>query len=93
MQRKRVTPIGVLVHTNRKLCDMRLKELSRAIGVSFQFISNIEQGRAPLPWKFVPRVAKALGLSVHDVAQAALFSTHEWRQYSKLADKDKTHAA
>lgn len=49
-----------------------LSDIAEACGCSVQFISNIEHGRAPLPWDKVPMLAKVLKLPLGEVQAANL---------------------
>ncbi len=51
---------------------MGLSDVSKACGCSVQFISNIEHGRAPLPWEKTEQLAKALQIPLQELQAANL---------------------
>lgn len=56
--------------------------MAKACRCSIQFVSNIEHGRAPLPWDKVPSVASALGLPVDKVQAANLAVRSDFREFA-----------
>ena len=44
-------PLGTLIRTHRNHEGLSLAQVAKACDCSVQFISNIEHGRAPLPWE------------------------------------------
>ena len=72
---KAKSAIGRLIRTGRVRNGLGLQDLSKKLGVSLQFVSNIEQGRAPLPLRYATKVAKAIGEPSFKVVQAALSSS------------------
>lgn len=65
-------PLGDLVRKARLEQKLGLADLASSCDCSIQFISNIEHGRAPLPWNRVAILAKALKLPVNEVQAANL---------------------
>ena len=65
-------PLGDLIRKHRIEQKMGLSDLSKACGCSVQFISNIEHGRAPLPWEKSPHLAKVLKISLDEIQVANL---------------------
>lgn len=65
-------PLGDLLRQARLERQLGLADIARACQCSVQFISNIEHGRAPLPWDKVPALAQALGLAVDRIQAANL---------------------
>ena len=64
--------LGQLVRTQRHKLGLGLNDLARACDCSVQFISNIEHGRAPLPWDKAEALARALELRLEEVHAANL---------------------
>lgn len=64
--------LGYLIGTARASKKLSLKIVASALGVSVQFVSNIEHGRAPLPSKYVPTLSSLLGLSSDTLAATAI---------------------
>ena len=65
-------PVGDLIRKARLGKSLGLADVAKSCGCSVQFISNIEHGRAPLPWDKAPLLAKALELSLEDLQAANL---------------------
>ena len=65
-------PLGDLIRKHRLDHKMGLADVANACGCSLQFISNIEHGRAPLPWEKAPALAKVLKISVDEIQAANL---------------------
>ncbi len=62
-QRKaKQNPLGNLIRSRRMELGLGLSDVARSCRCSVQFISNIEHGRAPLPWTKVAGLAKVLKL-------------------------------
>lgn len=78
----KVGTLGEMLWTARRNSGLGLKDVSKKLKLSVQFISHIEQGRAPLPAKYVVRIAKVLNLSQNTLAM--LGSQHASREYLKL---------
>jgi transcriptional regulator with XRE-family HTH domain len=66
-------PLGDLIRKHRLEKRMGLLDVAKACQCSVQFISNIEHGRAPLPWDKVDQLAGFLKIPVEQL-QAANFS-------------------
>lgn len=65
-------PLGYLIRRARLQQKLGLADVAQACRCSVQFISNIEHGRAPLPWNKASALAQALKLSLDDVKMANL---------------------
>jgi transcriptional regulator with XRE-family HTH domain len=63
-------PLGDLIRKHRLKRGMGLLDVAKACDCSVQFISNIEHGRAPLPWNKVDSLAKSLKVSKEDLQVA-----------------------
>ena len=65
-------PLGDLLRTHRMKLGLGLLDVAKACECSVQFISNIEHGRAPLPWSKIPKAAALLKVSVAELQSANL---------------------
>lgn len=74
-------PLGDLIRKTRLERGLGLSDLADACGCSVQFVSNIEHGRAPLPWEKVPALAKALRIPEKDLEAANLSVRADFRQF------------
>jgi len=70
--KKSYGPLGDLVRNARLGLKLGLADLAKSCDCSVQFVSNIEHGRAPLPWDKVATLAKAIKVSVNEVQAANL---------------------
>src|SRR6185437_1654039 len=80
-------PLGDLIRKNRLKRQLGLSDLARTCGCSVQFISNIEHGRAPLPWDKVKGLAQFLKLPIEDVRAANLAVRSDFKQFAGLERK------
>lgn len=60
-------PLGDLIRQRRHEMKAGLSDVAKACRCSVQFVSNIEHGRAPLPWDKVPLMSKFLGISIEQL--------------------------
>lgn len=74
-------PLGDLIRKNRLDKGLGLLDVARACDCSVQFISNIEHGRAPLPWNKVPMIAKFLGIAAEELQAANLAVRSDFRSF------------
>lgn len=72
-------PLGDLIRKHRLDLQLGLADVAKACDCSVQFISNIEHGRAPLPWNKAPKLGKALGISVAEIQAANLAIRADFR--------------
>ncbi|HTL11805.1 MAG TPA: helix-turn-helix transcriptional regulator [Bdellovibrionota bacterium] len=63
-------PLADLIRGARLRLGLGLADVARSCGCSIQFISNIEHGRAPVPWDKAPPLARALGIPLPDLKAA-----------------------
>lgn len=59
-------------------------DVAEACGCSVQFISNIEHGRAPLPWDKVEALANFLKISVDELQAANLAVRADFKSFVSL---------
>jgi transcriptional regulator with XRE-family HTH domain len=74
-------PVGDLLRSHRLKLGLGLLDVAKACECSVQFISNIEHGRAPLPWSKIPQAAKFLKISVADLQAASLAIRSDFRGF------------
>jgi Helix-turn-helix domain len=74
-------PLGDLIRNQRISRGLGLLDLAKACQCSVQFVSNIEHGRAPLPWEKVPQLASALKLSVEQLEAANLAIRSDFKSF------------
>jgi transcriptional regulator with XRE-family HTH domain len=74
-------PLGDLIRQHRLKKGLGLLDVAQACECSVQFISNIEHGRAPLPWEKVEQVAKVLEIPVEEVQVANLAVRSDFQSF------------
>jgi transcriptional regulator with XRE-family HTH domain len=74
-------PLGDLIRQHRLAKGLGLAEVAQACGCSVQFISNIEHGRAPLPWEKAPLLAECLGVSLDSLQAANLSIRSDFKSF------------
>ena len=77
-------PLGDLIRKARLEKQLGLADVAKAVGCSVQFISNIEHGRAPLPWDKAPALATYLKVSVEELQAANLAIRSDFRTFVSL---------
>jgi transcriptional regulator with XRE-family HTH domain len=65
-------PLGDLIRKRRLENGLGLADVARAVKCSVQFISNIEHGRAPLPWEKAERLSTYLEIPMDELQAANL---------------------
>lgn len=85
-------PLGDLIRKNRLEKGLGLAEVAKACHCSVQFISNIEHGRAPLPWEKLPLVSNFLKIALEDLQAANLAVRSDFQSFVKTS-KNRTVAA
>ena len=74
-------PLGDLIRTHRLEKGLGLADVAKACQCSVQFVSNIEHGRAPLPWEKVGQLAHVLKIPVEDLQVANLAIRSDFRSF------------
>jgi len=74
-------PLGDLVRKHRLERGLGLSEVAKACGCSVQFISNIEHGRAPLPWDKAAQLANALKIPAEELQAANLAIRSDFKSF------------
>lgn len=74
-------PLGDLIRKHRLERGLGLADIAKACQCSVQFISNIEHGRAPLPWDKATRLAAVLKIPTEDLQVANLTIRADFRSF------------
>ena len=74
-------PLGDLIRKHRMKKGLGLADVAKACQCSVQFISNIEHGRAPLPWEKVTNLAGSLDISIDDLQVANLATRSDFKSF------------
>src|SRR4051812_48659790 len=74
-------PLGDLIRTHRLARGLGLLEVAKACGCSVQFVSNIEHGRAPLPWDKLPQLAVILKVPAEELQAANLSIRSDFKSF------------
>jgi transcriptional regulator with XRE-family HTH domain len=74
-------PLGDLIRSNRLAKGLGLLDVAKACDCSVQFVSNIEHGRAPLPWEKVAPMASALKIPTEDLQAANLAIRSDFKSF------------
>lgn len=74
-------PLGDLIRTHRLAKGLGLLDVAKACSCSVQFVSNIEHGRAPLPWEKVGQLASVLKIPVEDLQAANLAIRSDFKSF------------
>jgi len=82
-------PLGDLIRSHRLLKNLGLQDVAKAVKCSVQFISNIEHGRAPLPWDKAEQLAKYLDISVEELHAANLSIRSDFKSFMKTSKTQK----
>ena len=64
--------VGLLISQKRVKMGIPQRILGERLGVTIQFISNIERGRAPLPVNLIKQTSEVLGIPLHELINANL---------------------
>ena len=83
-------PLGDLIRTHRLQKGLGLLDVAKACQCSVQFISNIEHGRAPLPWEKVEQLAAALKIPVEELQVANLAIRSDFKSFVNTSKGKKT---
>lgn len=77
-------PLGDLIRKHRLEKRLGLLDVAKACQCSVQFISNIEHGRAPLPWEKVASLATFLKIPLEELQAANLAIRSDFKSFVKL---------
>ncbi|NDG86213.1 MAG: XRE family transcriptional regulator [Proteobacteria bacterium] len=74
-------PLGDLIRKKRLERNLGLLDVAKAVKCSVQFISNIEHGRAPLPWDKAERLSTYLEIPMEDLQAANLSIRADYKSF------------
>lgn len=74
-------PLGDLIRSKRLARGLGLAEVAKACNCSVQFISNIEHGRAPLPWDKSEHLSRFLEIPLEDLQAANLAVRADFKSF------------
>lgn len=74
-------PLGDLIRSHRLKLGLGLLDVAKACQCSVQFVSNIEHGRAPLPWDKVDNLASILKIQVDELQVANLAIRSDFKSF------------
>ena len=74
-------PLGDLIRKKRLERNLGLLDVAKAVKCSVQFISNIEHGRAPLPWEKAERLSSYLEIPMEDLQAANLSIRADFKSF------------
>jgi len=74
-------PLGDLIRKKRLDRNLGLLDVAKAVKCSVQFISNIEHGRAPLPWDKAERLSSYLEIPMEDLQSANLSIRADFKSF------------
>src|SRR6476469_3656118 len=82
-------PLGDLIRKHRLDKGLGLSDVAKACECSVQFISNIEHGRAPLPWEKASQLASVLKVPVEDLQVANLAIRSDFKSFVTTSKGNK----
>ncbi|MCM0605530.1 MAG: helix-turn-helix domain-containing protein [Xanthomonadaceae bacterium] len=82
-------PLGDLIRAHRIQKNLGLGDVAKAVKCSVQFISNIEHGRAPLPWDKTEQLAKFLEINPEELHAANLAIRSDFKSFIKTTGTKK----
>jgi transcriptional regulator with XRE-family HTH domain len=74
-------PLGDLIRKHRLERGLGLLDVAKACQCSVQFVSNIEHGRAPLPWEKVAQLASVLKIPVDELQVTNLAIRSDFKSF------------
>lgn len=86
-------PLGDLIRTHRLERGLGLLDVAKACQCSVQFVSNIEHGRAPLPWDKVAQLASVLKIAVEDLQAANLAIRSDFKSFVTIGKNKRGSAS
>ena len=79
--KKSYGPLGDLIRRHRLERSFGLADVAQACDCSVQFISNIEHGRAPLPWEKSDSLARFLDIPLEELQAANLAVRADFKSF------------
>ena len=74
-------PLGDLIRKKRLDKNLGLLDVAKAVKCSVQFISNIEHGRAPLPWEKAEKLSSYLEIQMDELQAANLSIRADFKSF------------
>ena len=74
-------PLGDLIRRKRLERNLGLLDVAKAVKCSVQFVSNIEHGRAPLPWEKAERLSAYLEIPMDELQAANLSIRADFKSF------------
>jgi len=74
-------PLGDLIRKKRLDKNLGLLDVAKAVKCSVQFVSNIEHGRAPLPWEKAEKLANYLEIAMDELQAANLSIRADFKSF------------
>ncbi len=74
-------PLGDLIRKKRLEKNLGLLDVAKAVKCSVQFVSNIEHGRAPLPWDKAEKLATYLEMPMDELQAANLSIRADFKSF------------
>jgi len=74
-------PLGDLIRKKRLDRNLGLLDVAKAVKCSVQFISNIEHGRAPLPWEKAEKLSSFLEIPMEELQAANLSIRADFKSF------------
>lgn len=88
MRKEEAATPGMKLRHYRELLGYSQPYLAKRLGVTTQFISNVERNTSPIPFALVPLLSKIFCCSISEIALYALESTKAHKEFLKLLDED-----
>ena len=86
-------PLGDLIRKKRLEKNLGLLDVAKAVKCSVQFISNIEHGRAPLPWEKAEKLASYLEIAMDELQAANLSIRADFKSFMATSKGKKVAKA
>ncbi|OFZ56123.1 MAG: hypothetical protein A2428_09560 [Bdellovibrionales bacterium RIFOXYC1_FULL_54_43] len=83
--RRSFGPLGDLIRKNRLANGYGLLDVAKACQCSVQFVSNMEHGRAPLPWEKLAQLAAVLKIPVEELQAANLAIRSDFNSFVRTS--------
>ena len=90
--KKSYGPLGDLIRNYRMQNKLGLLEVAKACKCSVQFISNIEHGRAPLPWDKAEQLARVLKIPNEELQAANLAIRADFQGFMTTNGKKRSRS-
>jgi transcriptional regulator with XRE-family HTH domain len=82
-------PLGDLIRKKRLDKNLGLLDVAKAVKCSVQFISNIEHGRAPLPWDKAEKLSSYLDIAMDELQAANLSIRADFKSFMATSKGNK----